>query len=241
MVSLTIDGRRISVEPGSTVLDAAKWLGIRIPTMCHVPGIEPGTGCFLCAVQIEGRRTLSPACGMPVAEGMAVVTGSEDIRAARKMALELLLSDHAGECVAPCAAQCPAGLDIPGFVYGIAMGDHGRAMEVIAERLALPIRLSTGRIGVVIRVESLQPLGQHRLARRHLGHHGVETLAAGGHSAVGSVVAKPAHLAHTGVVVGQLEGNEMAGNAVHQQPRTPLPDPAAGRRGGLFIGLVAGH
>jgi formate dehydrogenase major subunit len=60
------------------------------------------------------------------------------------MALELLLSDHAGECVAPCAAQCPAGLDIPGFVYGIAMGDNGRAMQVIADRLALPGSL--GRI-----------------------------------------------------------------------------------------------
>ena len=144
MVSLTIDGRRISVEPGSTVLDAAKWLGIRIPTMCHVPGIEPGTGCFLCAVQIEGRRTLSPACGMPVAEGMVVVTESEDIRTARKMALELLLSDHAGECVAPCAAECPAGLDIPGFVYGIATGDTRRSMEAIADRLALPGSL--GRI-----------------------------------------------------------------------------------------------
>ncbi|HMD71498.1 MAG TPA: FAD-dependent oxidoreductase, partial [Bryobacteraceae bacterium] len=56
----------------------------------------------------------------------------------------LLLSDHAGECVAPCAAQCPAGLDIPGFVYGVATGDHRRAMEVIAERLALPGAL--GRI-----------------------------------------------------------------------------------------------
>jgi formate dehydrogenase major subunit len=144
MVSLTIDGRRIGVPPGTTVLEAAQWIGIRIPTMCHVPGIEPGTGCFMCAVQIEGRRTLSPACGMPVAEGMVVVTGSEDVRAARRMALELLLSDHAGECVAPCAAQCPAGLDIPGFVYGIATGDHRRAMEVIAERLALPGSL--GRI-----------------------------------------------------------------------------------------------
>jgi formate dehydrogenase major subunit len=144
MVSLTIDGRRISVEPGTTVLEAAQWLGIRIPTLCHVPGIEPAASCFLCAVQIEGRRTLSPACGMPVAEGMAVVTGSEDVRAARKMALELLLSDHAGECVAPCAAQCPAGLDIPGFVYGIATGDHRRSMEVIADRLALPGSL--GRI-----------------------------------------------------------------------------------------------
>jgi formate dehydrogenase major subunit len=144
MVNLTIDGRRIGVPPRTTVLEAAQWLGIRIPTMCHVRGIEPGTGCFLCAVQIEGRRTLSPACGMPVAEGMVVVTGSEDVRAARKMALELLLSDHAGECVAPCAAQCPAGLDIPGFVYGIATGDTRHSMEVIADRLALPGSL--GRI-----------------------------------------------------------------------------------------------
>jgi formate dehydrogenase major subunit len=144
MVSLTIDGRRVSVAAGSTVLEAAQWLGIRIPTMCHVPGIEPAASCFLCAVEIEGRRTLSPACGMPVAEGMVVATGSEDVRTARKMALELLLSDHAGECVAPCAAECPAGLDIPGFVYGIATGDCGRAMEVIAERLALPGSL--GRI-----------------------------------------------------------------------------------------------
>jgi len=144
MVSLTIDGRRISVEPGTTVLAAAKWLGIRIPTLCHVPGIEPASSCFLCAVQIEGRRTFSPACAMPVAEGMVVVTQSEDIRAARKMALELLLSDHAGECVAPCAAQCPAGLDIPGFVYGVATGDHRRSAEVIARRLALPGSL--GRI-----------------------------------------------------------------------------------------------
>jgi len=144
MVTLTIDGRRITVEPGTTVLGAAKWLGIRIPTLCHVPGIEPASSCFLCAVQIEGRRTFSPACAMPVAEGMVVVTQSEDLRAARKMALELLLSDHAGECVAPCAAQCPAGLDIPGFVYGVATGDHRRSMEVIASRLALPGSL--GRI-----------------------------------------------------------------------------------------------
>jgi formate dehydrogenase major subunit len=144
MVNLTIDGQRIGVEPGTTVLEAAQRLGIAIPTLCYVPGIEPGMGCFLCAVQIEGRRTLSPACGMPVAEGMVVVTRSEDVRAARKMALELLLSDHAGECVAPCAAQCPAGLDIPGFVHGIATGDHRRSMEVIADRLALPGSL--GRI-----------------------------------------------------------------------------------------------
>jgi NADPH-dependent glutamate synthase beta subunit-like oxidoreductase/ferredoxin len=143
-INLTIDGRRISVPAGTTVLEAAKWLGIRIPTMCHVPGIEAAASCFVCAVQIEGRRTLSPSCAMPAAEGMSVITNSEDVRTARKMALELLLSDHAGECEAPCAARCPAGLDIPGFVKGIAAGDHLHAMEVIGEHLALPGSL--GRI-----------------------------------------------------------------------------------------------
>jgi formate dehydrogenase major subunit len=144
MITLTIDGRRVTVPPETSVLDAARWLGIRIPTMCHVPGIEPAASCFLCAVQIEGRRTLSPSCAMPVAEGMVVATDSADVRAVRKMALELLLSDHAGECVAPCAAKCPAGLDIPGFVKGIATGDTRRAMQVLANRLALPGSL--GRI-----------------------------------------------------------------------------------------------
>jgi NADPH-dependent glutamate synthase beta subunit-like oxidoreductase/ferredoxin len=138
MISLIIDGRDVTVSPGTTILEAARLLGIRIPTMCHVPGIEPASSCFICAVQIEGRRTLSPACAMPAAEGMAVLTNSDDVRAARKMAMELLLSDHAGECVAPCAAQCPAGLDIPGFVYGIATGDTRGAMETISRRLALP-------------------------------------------------------------------------------------------------------
>lgn len=144
MITLTIDGRRGSVEPGTTVLEAAKRMGIRIPTLCHVAGIEPAASCFVCAVQIEGRRTLSPACAMPVAEGMTVVTASDDVRTARKIALELLLSDHAGECEAPCAARCPAGLDIPGFVQGIATGDNRRSMEIIAGRLALPGSL--GRI-----------------------------------------------------------------------------------------------
>ena len=105
MVNLTIDGRRIAAEAGSTVLAAAKWLGIRIPTMCHVPGIEAAASCFICAVQIEGRRGFSPACAMPVAEGMVVHTATDDVRKARRMALELLLSDHAGECNAPCAAR----------------------------------------------------------------------------------------------------------------------------------------
>jgi formate dehydrogenase major subunit len=143
-VALTIDGRAARVEAGTTVLRAARAIGIRIPTLCHVEGLAPVGSCFMCAVQIAGRRTLSPSCALPVSDGMVVTTNSEDVRRARQMALELLLSDHAGECVAPCAARCPAMLDIPGFVREIAAGDERRSLEIIADRLALPGTL--GRI-----------------------------------------------------------------------------------------------
>ena len=106
-VTLTIDGRTATVDEGRTVLEAARSLGIEIPTLCHVEGLEPVSACFLCCVQVEGMRTLSPSCALPAADGMVVTTASDDIRVARRTALELLLSDHAGECVAPCAARWP--------------------------------------------------------------------------------------------------------------------------------------
>lgn len=141
---LTVDGIEVEVDEGMTILEAAAKLGIRVPTLCHVPGLEPSSSCFLCAVQVEGMRTLSPSCAMPVSEGMVVTTRSDDVQEARRMALELLLSDHAGDCIAPCTVRCPAGLDIPGFVYELASGDVGRSMEIISETLSLPGAL--GRI-----------------------------------------------------------------------------------------------
>ena len=141
---LIVDGREIEVPEGSTVMEAARRLGIPIPTLCHVEGLEPASSCFLCCVQIEGHKGLSPACSMPVSEGMMVTTNSDDVRASRRMALELLLSDHAGECIAPCSAQCPAGLDIPGFLYPLAAGEPGESMEVLLDRL--PMSGALGRI-----------------------------------------------------------------------------------------------
>lgn len=138
VVTLTIDGRSVEAPAGASVLEAARAVGIEIPTLCHVEGLEPASSCFLCCVQVEGVRTLSPACALRVAEGMVVTTDSEDIHASRKMALELLLSDHAGDCVAPCSARCPAGLDVSSYVLEIAAGRNDRAMEVIFDRLSLP-------------------------------------------------------------------------------------------------------
>jgi formate dehydrogenase major subunit len=144
LVNLTIDGQAVTVAPGTTILAAAAKLGIEIPTLCHVEGLEPSASCFVCAVQVAGLPYLSPACAMPVADGMVITTNSSDVRAARRIALELLLSDHAGDCIAPCRATCPAGLDIPGFVHALAAGQNRRATEIIADRLALPGAL--GRI-----------------------------------------------------------------------------------------------
>ena len=144
MIRLTIDGQPISVEQGSTILEAAGRLDIRIPTLCHVPGFEKSASCFLCAVQIEGQARLSPSCAMRAADGMVVHTNSDEVRAARKTALELLLSDHVGDCIGPCRTGCPARLDIPGFVTLVAGGEFRRSAEIVSDFLTLPAAL--GRI-----------------------------------------------------------------------------------------------
>ena len=143
-VKLTIDGRELQVEAGTTILDAAKQLGIEIPTLCHREGVEPFGSCFLCVVEVQGRPGLIPACVAPAAEGMVVTTQSDEVRAGRKMALELLLSDHRGDCVAPCTVACPAGLDIPGFIRHLLEARPAQALALIKQRIALPGAL--GRI-----------------------------------------------------------------------------------------------
>ena len=143
-IKLTVDGRQVEVSAGQTILQAARQLGISIPTLCHVEGFPPSASCFLCAVEIEGRPNLWPSCATPAADGMVVITGSDEVRAARKTALELLLSDHAGDCVGPCQTGCPAGLDIPGFIAGIAAGDHRSSAEIVTRDLTLPASL--GRV-----------------------------------------------------------------------------------------------
>jgi glutamate synthase (NADPH) small chain len=144
MPRVTIDDRTIEVAEGTTILAAARSLGIDIPTLCHMEGFDPDPSCFVCVVQLEGRRELSPSCVTVVADGMVVRTDSEDVLAARRTALELLLSDHTGDCEAPCSRACPAHLDVADFIQAIKVGDDGRAIEIIRRTIALPASL--GRV-----------------------------------------------------------------------------------------------
>ena len=113
-VQITIDGKTYLATAGSNFLAEALALGIDIPHLCYDPRLEPIGACRLCFVEVNDRPV--PACSLKVTEGMNVVTNSPPIIQLRKMALELLMAEHCGDCVAPCQSACPAGIDIQGFV-----------------------------------------------------------------------------------------------------------------------------
>ncbi len=144
MPRLTIDNREVEVDDGATVLDAAGKLGIEIPTMCFLKGYEPSTSCMVCVVKVEGRDGLVASCGLPAEDGMHVETASPEIIDARRAALELLLSDHVGDCMGPCQVVCPAKMDIPVMIRQIAAGQLCDAIETVKRDIALPAVL--GRI-----------------------------------------------------------------------------------------------
>ena len=127
MPRLLIDGREVEVREGATVLDAADALGIDIPTLCFHPELEPSTSCMLCVVRIDGARSLVPSCATIAIEGMSVESENETVLKARRTALELLLSEHAGDCVAPCQRADRRHVDIPSLLRLVGDGDFEAA------------------------------------------------------------------------------------------------------------------
>jgi iron-only hydrogenase group A len=98
MPKLTIDSRLVDVPDGTTVLDAARAAGVRVPTLCYLEDVQAIGACRLCLVEIEGARTLMASCVLPATEGMKVKTNTRRVREARRTIVELLLSEHAGNC-----------------------------------------------------------------------------------------------------------------------------------------------
>ncbi|HAA26183.1 MAG TPA: ferredoxin [Ruminiclostridium sp.] len=98
MVTLTIDGIEVKVPEGSTILEAAKQANIKIPTLCYLKGINEIGACRICVVDV-GVKNLQAACVYPVAEGMKVITNSPKVREARRVTLELILSNHDRKCL----------------------------------------------------------------------------------------------------------------------------------------------
>jgi len=144
MIKLTIDNRTVEVQSGTSVWQAAQSVGIEIPTMCYLEGSEHFTSCMICLVKDAKNGRFFASCSTPAFEGQSIITNDEETIESRKAALELLLSEHVGDCEAPCQLVCPAHMNIPLMNRLIAKGDFAKALEVVKRDIALPSIL--GRI-----------------------------------------------------------------------------------------------
>jgi len=138
-MKITIDGKLFEFQDQCTILEACKTAGIELPNLCYDVRTEPFTSCYLCVVEVEGAKGFVPSCATKIRDGMAIKTNTPAVMQTRKMCLELLLSDHAGDCVAPCSMNCPAGIDIQSYLAYVANGDYENAIRTIKERNPLPL------------------------------------------------------------------------------------------------------
>ena len=143
-VKLTIDTKDISVPADYSLLEAAEELGISIPTLCYLNGYERFTSCMICVVYETNTGRLLPACSAIVSDGMRIETDNDLVREARKDALDFLLSEHVGDCEAPCRRACPAHMNIPLMIRQIEEGRLEEAIRTVKADIALPAVL--GRI-----------------------------------------------------------------------------------------------
>jgi predicted molibdopterin-dependent oxidoreductase YjgC len=125
-VNLTINGQRVSALEGSTILEAARLAGIRIPTLCHHPDLTNVGACRMCVVSVEKARGVQTACTTPVFEGMVVDTESKDARATRRFVLEMLLTDHPNECM-KCEVNGACELQDLVYEYDVPWPEHNGA------------------------------------------------------------------------------------------------------------------
>src|SRR5574344_1721480 len=137
-VTITLNGKKLQVPKGETIFNICQALDIDIPHLCHDSKLAPFSSCFLCVVEIKGYKNHPPSCSTIVQEGMEILTDSPEIRQSRKTALELLLSRHYADCLAPCKLNCPAGVDVQGYISLIEKGLYQEALKLIKKTNPLP-------------------------------------------------------------------------------------------------------
>lgn len=131
-VGINIDGVDVKVPLGTTILDAAKQAGIKIPTLCHHPDLCVAGVCRICSVEVEGQRTLQASCSFPVTTPLKVKTHTQKVRQARRHILDLMLSEHCGDCYT-CARNGNCELQTLAKEYGVDSFRFGRQETPIHE------------------------------------------------------------------------------------------------------------
>jgi formate dehydrogenase major subunit len=138
MINLKINGVLCAGNEGDTILDVARANGIEIPTLCHDDRTEHYGACGVCVVEAAHTPKLLRACSTLAAEGMEITVHGARADRVRKVALELMMSDHDGDCLGPCRLACPAGTDCQAYVKQVALGDTREAVRIVKEHLPLP-------------------------------------------------------------------------------------------------------
>lgn len=144
IVKIFINDKEYSADTNKTLLDNILDNGIYLPHLCHNKELESYGGCGLCLVEVEGIRKPLRACSTTVNEGMRVTTSTPELENSRKISLSLIMSDHGGDCKAPCFMACPTHQDVQGYVGLIANGKEREALELIKKDNPLPA--SIGRV-----------------------------------------------------------------------------------------------
>ena len=141
---LNINGKEVTGVAGQTILEVARENDIFIPTLCYDERTKIYGSCGLCMCEVEGNPKLCKACATEIAPGMVIRTNTERVVESRKTNLELLLTNHTGDCRPPCVLACPAQTDCQGYVGLIANGEYEAALELIKDKIPLPASL--GRV-----------------------------------------------------------------------------------------------
>ena len=143
-IRLNIDGTEVTGYNGQTILEIAGNYGIEIPTLCNDERVKMYGACGVCVVEVEGMAKLVRSCSTFAADGMTITTNNKRVIETRTTALELLMSDHNGDCRPPCTLACPGDTDCQGYVGLIANGEHAEALNLIKNKVPLPA--SIGRV-----------------------------------------------------------------------------------------------
>ena len=134
-IHFKIDGMERVAQPGDTILKAAAEAGINIPTLCYNQKISKTTSCFVCVVKDKKTGRFLPSCSACPTEGQEIDASSDEVKEMRRTALGLLLSEHSGDCEAPCTMACPAHASVEEYVRAGKQGDFLKALKIITFRM----------------------------------------------------------------------------------------------------------
>ena len=167
----------MEVAEGSMLIEVIRGMGTEVPSMCYLKDEEHFTSCMVCVVKDRISGKIIPSCSLAAAEGMDIVSMDDELREARKNALELLLSEHVGDCEAPCQVTCPAHMDIPLMNRLLRDGKFHEALVVVKKDIALPSvlgRICPAPCEGACRRKSIDEAVSICLLKRFAGDHDLE-------------------------------------------------------------------